>query len=146
MADSCTLYCASNDLNEVECIALRLFPDASFRSSREDWSAIQLEDRGCTLQLTVKQYRHGGDDFSNLVLSTYFFVDNIQGINDDVKRHVLSCIERCELAIGVVATPSFGSNERFGDIVFEIATKVRGLIFNGYQVLDSEGRVLVERT
>ena len=135
MTESCTIYCKVLNLDEIARLLHRHFPSPSPMAG----DSMTVQGSAGSLRLTQKRFRERGDDFCRLLLSTCAFVEGISNADVVVKNNLASHIESCEMILGVVAEPAFDADERFYSLVFAIAKSLDGVIFNGQEMLDSNG-------
>lgn len=141
MAENCTIYCKVLGLDEVGRLLHTHFP--AFNPSSGAMGVISVNGNAGCLRLTAKVFRERGDDFCKLLLSTCAFVEGVPNADSSTKSRLASHVESCELALGVVAEPSFDSDERYHAVVFAIANALDGVIFNGQEMLNAKGETLI---
>lgn len=97
-------------------------------------------------QITLNILRHGepGDSFSKLKLGAFDYFSRIATQHQSAKATALCRIESFETAIGVVLEPDATDQDdwRF-DLIFSVAEISEGLIFNGSDLMDWTGRLLL---
>ena len=143
MAEYCTIYCKLKNFSEASELMHSHFPQSVADPHCGEWDSLAAHGDQGSIRLTAKAFRERGDEFCRLLLSTCNFVE--QNTSGDVatKNRVVSHVESCELAIGVVVEPTFASDERNSEIVFTIAKALEGIIFNGQAMLDAHGETLI---
>lgn len=139
MAENCTLYCKILNVEEITRLVRAHFPPST-ATMEESISVAGIEG---SMRLTKKVLRQRGDDFCRLLLSTCTFVKSMSSPDPDKKKQVVSHIQSCELVVGVVADPAFDADERYHDVVFAIAKALDAVVFNGQEMLNANGEVLL---
>ena len=142
--ENCTIYCSHRNLGEVVRLVGCHFPEWPAPSPSEAWSSLVVCGKSSSMRLTSKWFRESGDDFCQLLLSTCAFVEALPRTAAEVQKAVVTHIESCELVLGVVVQPGFDSDERYNAVVFAIAKALDGLVFNGREVLNADGELMVE--
>ena len=64
--------------------------------------------------------------------------------NSTIKQLVLKHVDKSDLTIGIVAEPTFESVANFSILVYQLASKLDAIIFNGSHFLDMNGDALIE--
>jgi hypothetical protein len=140
MTENCTIYCTKPCSSVIERVR-QLFFDTQIV---EEASSLTMRGRGGSLRISSKKFEHEGDEFSSLVLSSYFHFDQIKTAAHSAKAKLLAHIEDSKCILGIVADPAFDSDERFNQVVFSIAKLYNGVVFNGYEALDQDGILLLD--
>lgn len=140
MTQSCTIYCKVNKFRSV----VELAKECGFSSMRADRTekSVTIQGQSGSLQLNPKVFVTGGDPFSKLLLSTLTFAESIQSLSDAARQRLISHIEATQLIIGVVGEPDFDADERYHDVLFATARALGGLIFDGSDFFDADGRTI----
>ena len=138
MTESCTIYCKLLNLNEIAQLLHSHFPSSSAIAG----DSMTVHGSAGSLRLTKKIFRERGDDFCRLLLSSCAFVEGMSNADAVVKKRLASHVESCELVLGVVAESGFDVDERYHSVVFAIAKALDGVIFNGQEMLDANGKSL----
>ena len=138
MTESCTIYCKLLNLDEIARLLHSHFPSSSAIAG----DSMTVHGSAGSLRLTKKIFRERGDDFCRLLLSSCAFVEGMSNADAVVKKRLASHVESCELVLGVVAESGFDVDERYHSVVFAIAKALDGVIFNGQEMLDANGKSL----
>lgn len=139
MAENCTIYCRILNVEEISSILHSYFPSSDGDVKR----SMQVYGTSGSLRFSKKQFRERGDEFSRLLLSTSAFIDSLPNTDSSKKDNLTSHIYSCKLVLGVVADPTFDADDRYTLAVFAIAKALEGVVFNGQEMLDANGEILV---
>ena len=140
MTENCTIYSTLSDLEIVYRI-LEQYSMTFSKHTEDNLQSVFVGDVNAHMRITAMAFVERGDNFCRLLLSTCAFVNRL-GTSKAIKK-LSTLISSCELALGVVAEPSFESDKRFELIVFAIAKALNGVVFNGSDMLDSDGNAIV---
>ncbi|MCY2968444.1 MAG: hypothetical protein NT069_33270 [Planctomycetota bacterium] len=139
MAEYCTIYCTVLNRDEIARLLNSHFPSSSPASG----DSMEVQGSEGRLRLTVKVFKESGDDFCRTILGIRAFVKRIESASASARQDLVGHLDQSDLAIGVVAEPAFDADERFHAVVFAIAKALDGVIFNGHEMLDANGRTLL---
>lgn len=142
MSESCTIYCKVLNLEELARVVHLHFPSTG--SAAGDSMMVHGSDG--SLRVTQKVFREPGDEFCRMMLSIRAFVKRIESADARSQQAVVDHLDQCDLAIGVVAEPAFDADGRYHAVVFAIAKALDGVVFNGQEMLDTNGVALVTAT
>ena len=143
MAENCTIYCKIKNIREVAQLIHSHYPASLSNSAIDQWDSLIVHGDDGSLRVTTKAFRERGDNFCRLLLSTCAFIEGVSDADAEVKKHLTSHVESCELVLGVVAEPAFDSDKRYHAVVFAIAKALDGIIFNGQEMLNANGETLL---
>jgi len=140
MTENCTIYCTGPRPSIKECVR------AIFTCTNvaEDGESLVIQGTGGTLRISSKKFEQQGDEFSRLVNTTCVHFEQIETTAQSAKARLIAHVENTECILGVVADPEFDADERFNQAVFAIAKACDGVVFNGYEVLDQNGILLLD--
>jgi hypothetical protein len=138
MTESCTIYCKVLNLDEIARLLHSHFPTSIPAAG----DSMLVHGNHGSLRFSKKVFRERGDDFCQLLLSTRAFVQGMSVADPEVTMRLVSHVASCELVLGVVAEPAFDADERYHVVVFEIAKALDGVVFNGQEMLDTNGETL----
>lgn len=143
MAEYCTIFGQNADYAGV----LRRIRETSVApvgvvGEESRWKKLVLKGRQSTLTLNSMEREKPGDDFSKLVLSTHNFLRKSSS-DSASKDSVLKAVSACSIAVGVVAEPALDESEGHMACVLDVARIIKGMIFNGSAMLDSDGALLL---
>jgi hypothetical protein len=144
MAEYCTIFGQDADYAGV----LRRIRETSVAfvgvvGDESRWKKLVLKGRHATLTLNSMEREKAGDDFSKLVLSTHNFLRKSCS-NSTNKDSVLKAVSSCSIAVGIVAEPALDEREGHMACVLDVARILKGVIFNGSAMLDSDGVLLLD--
>jgi hypothetical protein len=142
MSQSCTIYSRKNEWENIAGI-LR---DAGVENSDNDSESSDngnIKNSDGTLRLSLRKSFQAGDDFSRMLLGTHNFFSQVETENTQAQNELLNFILSCETAVGIVAEPEFKEEDKRLDIVFAIAELLDGYIFNGSEMLDKNGELVL---
>lgn len=137
---SCTVYSPRAAYREIwECVQLCGLP-FSTEGSVDRWDQIVVQDGPAVLTLRPLQRSAGGDRLSKILLGTINYFRQAPG-PEDRRRRVLEAVSRCQMIVGARAVPDYTDGHL--DLIFAVARVVDGLIFNGLEMLNFEGRTVL---
>ena len=140
MTENCTIYCIRPCPSVRECVR-DIFPITKL--VEKDGSLI-IEGTGGTLRISSKQFEQQGDEFSRLVYTTMVHFEWIKTAAESAKARLLTHVGDTKCILGIVADPEFDADERFNQAVFAIAKACNGIVFNGYEMLDENGILILD--
>ncbi len=109
--------------------------------SQSDFVFLSM-DAG-TLKLSFMNRTVPQDRFSRMSLGMHDYFRRISGADVVGQRTALHSIASARSAIGVAVEPGFDSDGKLEACVFAVAKEVAGCIFNGSDLIDREGRVVL---
>lgn len=139
MAENCTIYCRLSNLEEIARVLNLHFPS----SNSAVGDSLMAHGNNGSLCLTQKAFHEPGDGFCRMILGIRAFIKCIDSADPSMQQMVVKHLDLSDVAIGVVAEPSFDADERYHDVVFAIAKVLDGLVFNGQEILNADGMTLV---
>ena len=140
MPENCTIYCKQLNLPTLESTLDGYFPKTWKLVDKK--SAYLIKQSSSTLRLSPLVFIERADRFSRLLGSTIVNVESRKGSKPRLKK-LVSHLEECNLIIGVVAEPNFDA-PHVTDLVFEIASQLDGVIFNGDDYLAASGKSMLQ--
>jgi hypothetical protein len=144
MAEYCTLFCRNRREGEALAVLRSVFDKVVVEGAEDAWTAIRAAGTKGELRLNAMVYRERGDEFTSLLFKTYLFAENqMVAAIEDQRETVLDQLANTELIIGVVAEPSFDADPRYQQVVSLLATTLNALIFNGTELLNAFGEVVM---
>lgn len=147
MKQSCTIYSRIESYQNITSIWEALSDNNSEVSLRENESGgVILKTISGRLELSLKKYEQSGDDFSHLILGTHNYFNQVETKYEKAKNNLLNSISQSKIAIGVGAEPSFTETDERLDIVFGIAEMLDGVIFNGSEMIDKDGQLILDKS
>jgi hypothetical protein len=78
-----------------------------------------------------------------MILGAHNYFRQIETENAGTQKNLADFILGCQSAVGIVAEPEFSGEDERLDIVFEIAERLDGVIFNGADMIDKKGRLIL---
>ncbi len=141
MNETYTLFCNENDQAEVRSLAIEVFKSDTLLKPIRNGLRIELE--GSMLTLNFLYFRRRADKFSTTRGSAYFHFKSLEASSPQLKQQVLDDLLKCNLIVGVVAKPALDFDQRFVDLVFRMAINFNGYVFNGTQLFDSVGQLVL---
>lgn len=144
MKQSCTIYSKKSNYEDMTAIWKdAAFDKAGLQIYENDLGGISLQTSGNSLELYFKKQLNSGDSFSHLILGTYNYFKNIETTQHQSQKNLLDFILSCEIAIGVSAEPEFSELDERLDIVFAITELLDGAIFNGSEMINKNGKLIL---
>lgn len=142
-AGACTVFSPRADYTAVLDVLRRVSPNVQVAGSEDGWS--QVVAHGSRSRLTINALVPQGpqDRFSQVIAGMYHHFAAIPTEGTVNQQRVLAGLTATRLALGIVAEPGFEDEDAPFHAVFGLARRLGGLVFNGYGVMDSEGRVLL---
>lgn len=123
-------YISNTEVKEVVNESLRTFSKTFFEGN---------------LKISINKRKSAGDSFSGMILGTWNLFENIETKNTAIQKELTSKILDSEVALGIVAEPDFTETDERLDVIFDLAEKFEGIIFNGAEMLDKKGRVILDQ-
>jgi hypothetical protein len=137
---NCTVYSKANYevvLNYINNTELQEVTGESLKT----FSKIFAEG---SLRISINKREFAGDSFSGMILGTWNLFENIEAKNTVVQKELTAKILDSEVALGIVAEPDFTETDKRLDVIFDLAERFEGIIFNGAEMLDKKGRVILD--
>jgi hypothetical protein len=146
VAEYCTILGSKDAFNEV-LDRLRQVSSAPVGVIEDAgrWHKLVLKGKRSMLTLNSIERDKPGDEFSDVQLGLHDLFWNVETDAEEKKKTVLNAISACVLAIGVVAEPALDESEGHFACILDVAKIVKGVIFNGSAILDSDGRLLLDQ-
>ena len=145
MSDNCTIFCLTNNLEQITALASK---NASGKveiiNEGQTWEKIVVTNDKHQITLSNLFRKEPGDKFSKLILSTHNYFRNIETTADTQKQLVLNHVSNTETIIGVIGEPIFSESDKHFELIFDIAKVSNGIIFNGKEMLDDDGYVILK--
>lgn len=139
MSQSCTIYSQKNGFPDVAAL-LKKTEAGEFLLENE---TAKLKTAAGNLRITLRKSARPGDEFSHLLLGTHNFFNQIETENAETQQNLANFILSCRTAVGIVAEPAFTEEDTRLDLVFEIAELLDGIIFNGSEMLNQRGELIL---
>ena len=146
MPDNCTIYCKDKQPRKVAEVVRALFPDCSLEGTDDDWTRMTARGKKGELRLTALVYHENGDEFSRRqgeMACTAESGASMVALNEGERENIVAFLYDTELLLGVVADPEFDADPRFEKVIFEIAFRCDGLVFNGMELFNALGEVIM---
>lgn len=80
-----------------------------------------------------------------MILGTWNFFDNIETKYEKQQKELVNRILSRNSAVGVLADPEFTKTDKRLDFVFSLAELFDGVIFNGSEMIDKKGRLILDQ-
>jgi len=144
MTQSCTVYSPVVKHAEVLALVKRMARNGMVEvtGSEGAWDRIRVVLDDGSLVLNSMQRREPGDEFSRLILGTHNFFRTLE-TDSPQKKKILDFLLSCQWAVGAVAEPEFNTEDERLDIIFAVAELLDGMIFNGSEMITSEGQPIL---
>ena len=147
MKQSCTIYSQKENYRNISSIWEDLsYDESEIRLEDNESGIVTCKTASGNLELCFKEYKESADEFSHLILGTHNYFNQTETTNEKIKDNLLNFISRCRIAIGVGAEPSFTETDERLDIVFGIAELLDGIIFNGSEMIDKNGQLILDQS
>lgn len=144
MSDTCTIFCLNSNLEQIISIAKKnTSGEIEVISNGQTWEKIVVTNGGHQLSLSNLFRKEPGDKFSKLILSTHNHFRNIETTADAQKQLILNHVTDTQAIIGVVGEPTFSESDHHFELIFGIAKDFNGIIFNGNEMLDDAGYIIL---
>lgn len=141
MSQFCTIYVEkaySDVLTYLESLELREISDAEVKTFERKYFEGSL-------RVSLKKQVEAGDDFSGMILGTWNFFRDIETKHESLQKDLLNRILFSNTAIGIAANPEFTETDKRLDFVFGLAEQFDGIIFNGSEMIDKKGRLILDQ-
>lgn len=140
MASSCTIY-SSKDYSEI----LNYFEEIGFKEVTDsEVKSFQRHFFEGTLLISLKKQIERGDSFSSLIRGTWNYVENIETKYQEVQKDLANKILACQTAIGLVSEPEYTEDDKRADYIYKLAQMFDGIIFNGSEMIDKNGKLILD--
>lgn len=63
-------------------------------------------------------------------------------LDAELKQRLTAHVLSCQLLLGFVAEPGFDADPRYHAVAFDVAKAMDGVLFNGQEMLDADGKTL----
>jgi hypothetical protein len=114
----------------------------ALEGAEADWSRAQVRFPEGILELSRKMFQPASE-FSRIILGAHNYFRAIETSYGSAKKRVLALLEQAEMMIGVRATPGVGPEDARWYSLLAVASSLDGLIFDGSNMLDDAGRVVL---
>ena len=143
MTASCTLFSDTVGLAQILAAARSAAPDAHLEVEGDpgSWQRLRLSTTGASLCLTSMVAKEPGDEFSKLLLGLHNHFRRAAIAHGRATPEALKRVLALGLAVGIVAEPTMECEPWVERVVWAAAEAVSGSIFNGNDLLTSEGTV-----
>lgn len=140
----CTLVLLRGDRERLLSALEKAFgTPKELKGNRTSWKRSKFKMDYGDAQFTVQMKARPGDEFSRIILGLWSFVRDAR-IGAKVKKSLQATILDTEMLVGVVV-----SDLRSDDLhpflvkVFDVLGNLDGLLFDGSQLVDATGNVLI---
>ncbi len=153
MVKNCTIY-SSKEYEEI----LTYLENDGMRDVSDGLSDMEVPDKSDleikmfernyfegNLRISLKKQFERGDSFSHLIAGTWNFLETIETEHEAQKKKLTHRILECKTAIGIRAEPVFTLTDKRLDCVFRITEMCDGIIFNGSEMLDRNGELILDK-
>lgn len=115
----------------------------NFESSLEEWEQLSFElpNESVTINSLIKIER--GDKFSRMKLGCANFFERKSQKKSEEKTNLVRKIASTQWALGIVIKGSDELSDKLSDIIFEITEDLDGMIFNGSDMIDADGEIII---
>jgi hypothetical protein len=144
MSDACTILSVNIKLADIAEIIKNTKAAVNINGDIDNWDNITLKFANSELRFNKLVQERPGDKFSKMILGMHNYFRKIDTIALGNKDYVLECIGNANLAIGVAADPKFSEEDEHFDIIFAVAEALRGVVFNGSGMLNTQGKMLLD--
>ena len=145
----CTIFAKKADYKTAALTIKQYAGDkANFDGAEGLWEKAEARSKSGKLTIFTKVREKPGDEFSGMILGLANYARNSEAkqATEEVKEKVEGFIFAVNIALGVIAEPEFTQTDERLDIVFGLAEKLNGLIYNGDMLLDYNGARVIEFT
>lgn len=144
MSSKCTIFSPKLDfVGVIGFLKKHAAGQLEIKGSETVWEQIILRHGGSKLILNNLFRKEPGDSFSKLILGTHNFFHNINTFAFTQKEFVLRQVGNCQMALGMVGEPEFEEEAGHFDLIFGLADELDGMIFNGAEMLNSQGKTIL---
>ncbi len=154
MVKNCTIY-SSKEYEEI----LAYLEGDGMRDVSDGLSDMEVPDKSDlevkifernyfegNLRVSLKKQFERGDSFSSLIRGTWNFFETIETKHKTQKKKLVNHILECKTAIGIRADPVFTLTDKRLDCVFRITEMCDGIIFNGSEMIDRNGNLILDKS
>jgi hypothetical protein len=138
------IYSESIDYAILDII-FDMFPHSCVQvfGNSEIWTSIEIDQGASKLEIFSHIRKEQGDEFSGSILSAYTHMKKLSPANESFdKEELLNSILRTEWKVGIVSIPGFENTEH-ENIIMAIVKRLKGVIFDGNGVLDTDGDLIL---
>jgi hypothetical protein len=145
LTDYCTVVSEVAGLSQMLAAVRAAAPEArvEVEGQPDHWKIVRLTSAGASLKLTTMHRDKPGDAFSKLVLGLHNHFREAARANGRTGQQVLDRVLMLHLAVGVVAEPAMEHEKWLEQVILAAAGAVSGMIFDGHDLLSSDGAVLL---
>ena len=135
--DTVTILCGVPD----ERLARESFQDSGAELELADGRTTAILPEG-RLLLTSKEFAPNSE-FSRIILGLHNYFRGTATDDEAAKAKAVGLLDRCDLMFGVVFEPPADHDDSRRQAVFSVASRLEALIFDGAQLLDPDGQVVL---
>jgi hypothetical protein len=144
MAEKCTIYCLQRAWKTILNLSKKYFEGVKILDIAKGTESLEAHGKKNSLiRLSHLSFIRRADEFTQLRGSTWVYLGSLETEYVKAKDRVMSHVENSESIVGVVVKPRFDKDDRFDQLVASIATECKGLVFNGDEWLDPNGKVVL---
>ena len=144
----CAIYCQSKTVDAESIVALAgSGAKVEIKGEASNWTSVAIRRPGSQLVLARTVFTGPGFSgpqgrFNSAVLGAGNYFKNVKTADVTTRKKLVADISRTETLIGCVAKPRMAEGD-YG-IIFEIARRFGGMIFDSDAMLDADGVVLLD--
>lgn len=142
-AHACTLFSPAANYIEALEVLRGISRDVEVVGPQDAWQKVVVHGSRSTLTVNALAPQTRADRFSQVVAGMYQHFAAIPTEGPVNQQRVLTGLTAARLALGIVADPEFEEEDGHFHAVFLLARRLGGILFNGYGVVDANGRVLL---
>jgi len=144
MPEKCTIYCLQRAWNTIQKLSKKSFERVTIRDKTKGSESLEAHGKKNSLiRLSHLSFIRRADEFTQLRGSTWVYLGSLETEDVKAKDRVMSHVENSESIVGVVVKPRFDKDDRFDQLVSSIAAECNGLVFNGDEWMDPNGKVVL---
>jgi hypothetical protein len=110
-----------------------------------NWTSAAIEDSSHTLTFRPMLKVQPGDQFSQIILGAANFFRRIKTDAVANQKYIKTFVFETKILIGVIAEPELLESAGHFDLIFKVAERCNGLIFNGSSMVDPSGNLILDK-
>ena len=139
----CTIFASTPNYELVGSTVAKTAAGAQVSVGNKIGDKITVRSKTGALVINTQQKQFNGDEFSAMILGMYNLAEDSQDGEEKIEK-TQEFILNCKFALGIIANPAFSQTDERLDIVFNLAEKLNGLIFNGRRLLNYQGETVMQ--
>jgi hypothetical protein len=147
----CTIYSKATKVDVNTVCSFSGDNTFSVEETAADWTKIVFRGAHASLTLNKTVYLGPGFTppngyFNKAVMGAHNYFRTIKTAHTDAQRSLVTAITKVKTLIGCVAEPAMSEEDGHYDIIFALAARFDGMIFDSDAMLDANGVVILDKS